>query len=70
VEAIKFTLVTGDKFVKTLNLEGGRTEEVQRRIKEFQGQATHWIEVDDGAWIRANAVVAMEPEIRSDEPLA
>ena len=68
MEAITFTLVTGEKFTKTLDLEGVRTEEVQRRIKEFQGGATHWIEVDDGVWIRANAVVVMEPEIRRDEP--
>ena len=68
MEAVRFTLVNGDKFVKTLELVDVQMEEVQRAIREFKGQADAWIEVDDGAWIRLEAVVAMEPVSRGGKP--
>jgi hypothetical protein len=69
LEAVRFTLVNGDKFVKTLELEDVQMEEVQRAISEFKGQADAWVEVDDGAWIRLEAVVAMEPVSRGGKPM-
>lgn len=52
VMAVKFKLVSGAEFVKTLEIEGVQMEQVQRAIEEFKGQVDPWIEVDDGAWIR------------------
>lgn len=68
MEAVKFTLVNGDKFVKTLDLQGVQMEDVQRAIRDFKGQADDWIRVDGGAWIRLEAVVAMEPVSRGGKP--
>ena len=63
--AVKFKLVSGAEFVKTLEIEGVQMEQVHRAIEEFKGQVDPWIEVDDGAWIRLDAVVAIEPVQRA-----
>jgi hypothetical protein len=66
VEAVRFTLVSGDKFVKTLDLEDAETDDVLGTLKEFKGRAADWIKVDDGAWVRLTAVIAMEPVAKGD----
>jgi hypothetical protein len=58
--SVRFALVTGAAFTKTFD-ETFSIKEVTKAIAEFRAQDDGWVEVDNGAWIRLESVVAIEP---------
>ena len=51
---IRFTLVNGE-FLKTV-------DDAEKAIEEFKGAGSQqWVQADGGAWLKREAVVAVEP---------